>query len=508
MKITAAILATILTGIGGHFINRRFDRALFFFLAFILWPIAIVIYQFWAAQEQSSFLGVRFPDFYTVLFGAAIIWGLSILLTAYDALSVKTKKQTSWSFTGIVGALASTLLSALILVYGVWLAVFEFGIRADSEASVVESEIGFRAGSKFFYEYIYFGEANAREALPLPPKGDAYLAGRFMYKGAPAVGVRLKLMLNNKYESESLQTDDKGVFHLRVPSGEWRVNVIRTDYWEHRPSGVDNFVVVTGDEPLLKPGSQYSGFHPFKGAEGRLLVATDTINSDSLSLNIRDELRIHWPQQIGEDIVQVSIDDAMISWGEVEGAAKYLVQISEVEVSGNSTRSMTISSKLVEEGSSLALNTFRTVSSKSADKHYSVSVYAFDESNRYLTESEGSHRSGLFELNEDVAIIDDLPTPAFGSFEKYTDKELEEIFLNRERIKAIKVLVNEGLLDQAQVLIGRVEGRYEDGRLEAVKGYLHAKRGECDKAKQLFDAALQAGGEICVPKSYREPCAQ
>ncbi len=503
MKTFIATVVSMLTGIGGHFINKRFDRALFFLLAFILCPVAIIVYQLWQSIYLSNPSGIWQPEATSILIAIATVWLLSVVVTLFDALRVCADKLTPWSITGGVGATISTLLGVLILIYSVWLGYFEFSNSSSNSNEYSYSSRKF--SDPFFYEYINFGGADYDKAMIELPEGDGILAGRFTYYDQPAEGVKLTLTLNNTYESKQLVTDENGMFKLNLPEGEWYVNIIKTESWREKPSNVDDFVVVTGEEPALIEGNSYSSYSFNRSQKGKLILVTDQLKSNELVMTIKDELKIMWP--LNKDSTDVvDIDNGVIDWESAKGATQYIVQLSEVELRASGSTSRPVSYRHVVGKTSLALNEYRTIQSSDEAKTYSVSIYAFDGENRYLNQSKRFHSQGLFELDNHLMILNDYQNSSFSNMQEYSDNDIEQVMDNTKRIKAIDVLIEEGLLNEAEALITKVNGKYEEGKLEAVKGYLAAERGDCVSANKLFNLALKVGDNSCVPKRYRESC--
>jgi len=82
-----------------------------------------------------------------------------------------------------------------------------------------------------------------------------------------------------------------------------------------------------------------------------------------------------------------------------------------------------------------------------------------------------------------------------------------EMMQNRKRLDAVQVLIEAGLLAEAEKILATVRGATENGNKEALTGYLRARQGRCVEAAKLFDQATAAAGKTCVPESWRT-CAR
>ena len=126
-----------ITGIGGHYLNGRWDRAVFFLFFFIIfWILNVLIislsfyfmdyitinYMFvdYMSQEES----VRYMKMVSKVTSIispiviAILWIASVVLTFKDS-----KKEVSWSKLGIVGAVGTSLMSTVVIwftLFGTW----------------------------------------------------------------------------------------------------------------------------------------------------------------------------------------------------------------------------------------------------------------------------------------------------------------------------------------------------------------------------------------------------
>ena len=504
MKKLFAILLSIITGIGGHFINRRWDRAILFLMLALTWAIGTIAYSFLSIIWYPETPYKLDYNFTILLSGIGALWLLSILITIYDAINVKEEVLHRWTISGGISATLSTLLSASLLFYCFTLGYAQYTRDYSDYTAPIESKVTFGA-SNYFTEYIYFGRIEQIDNLPSPPSGGAYISGRFMYKDKPAVGVTLTVLLNGKYESEVVETDDNGEFHVRVPEGEWYISLLKTQSWKNKPVGKNQFIVVTGNEPLLEGNGSYHSQSWSNRGKGKRIMATEQANSDSFTLTIRDNMALYWPNEESQS-ERIDVEDAVISWEQFEGATQYLVGISHIEEKNGGWSSWVISTRRTNQKTKIPLTQFRTIPTKKTDLEYAVTVHAFDKEGKYLSESLRFGDNRRFKLPEGIEIVNDVSASIKNKSFAFNDTELQELSENSDRLDAIDILIADNLLDEAESLIGKIQGKSEDGRLDAVKGYLAAKRGECEIANQLFDEALKQGGQSCIPARYREAC--
>jgi hypothetical protein len=512
MKPFLTILASILTGCGGHFINRRWDRVMFFFLLLVLWLVGAWWFQVWDVtqgdRDGGMSIGGRFVSHTDgMLAGVGVIWLWSVVVTAVDALRDREELRARWTLSGGIGALGLSLFSVALFAYYGWYAWGVYlsgsGGWADERVSVIP-----QGGGDSFSEWIYFGYGfdDDRGQLPEPPAGDGYLTGRFLYHDAPAEGVKLTVVLNGEYETAPLTTNAEGRFQLRLPPGEWYVSLIKTERWSHKPAGSDAFLVLTGDEPRLSAGS-YSR-HAFRhDKRGKAVMATAEPSPEALTLVIRDHVRMTWP---ASDDVPVVADAAtsVIEWQGYPDATQYLVELSRVERREMGASYYPVASRQVSGATSLALSTFKIEPGDKEVQEYQVEIYAFDADGRLLSESRSYGTEASFELGAGLQIVDESSLDFAGDVQSLSAEKVQALRKNQDRLDAAALLIDEGLLDSADTLLQRVQGETAPGRLEAVQGYLAAQRGDCALASEWFDKARGGAGQGCVPERYRRGCVE
>ena len=87
-----------------------------------------------------------------------------------------------------------------------------------------------------------------------------------------------------------------------------------------------------------------------------------------------------------------------------------------------------------------------------------------------------------------------------------TIEKFRNIYDNESRLAATETLIANDMLAEAESLLDKVTEPDEGGQLFALRGYIAAKRGQCDTAESFFSEAQTAGGKSCVPDRYRVAC--
>jgi hypothetical protein len=117
------ILGTALTGIGGHYLNKRWDKAILFLILFILYCIfcwvAVRMYLFSNISPASVSQGDMTQHFRQVattvsiiyLSGMAILWITSLIITIADSKRIYRDSGFKWTKTGVAAACLTTLFS-------------------------------------------------------------------------------------------------------------------------------------------------------------------------------------------------------------------------------------------------------------------------------------------------------------------------------------------------------------------------------------------------------------
>lgn len=502
----AATALSALTGIGGHFLNGRADRAQLFLALFFLWPVALVVAL--AVSREGERIGVGGWAVGLMVLGFVATWLASLAISFRDAGAAAPPRPP----TGIAARFSALVLSLVVLglLYYVAAMAVSFAPVATGLWWRGEPGVGDRAAEarhswsrENFWQYLHFGGMSGDDGeLPAPPPGDGYLVGRIAFDGQPAAGVSLDLTLNGKFRTPALTTDDDGRFALRLPPGDWFINRLRTTGWTGRPPEGEFVLSSERDAPL----PDFGGYHRRGVAgdpQGWPVTVTARPVTNPLQFTIRQEVVLEWPR--GER-PRVSLADATVKWRPYPEAAAYAVSIYEVERHAGGWTSREIAARQVRDATQLPLGSFKSTSG-AEDREYAVHIAAFAADGRFLSETQ---RDAHFVLADGVRIVgEDIAAQRLRAVEREfaargasPARRLE----HRKRLAAVEVLIDDDLLVEAERLLAKVDRAAEPGTKEAMLGYLRARQGRCTEAKGLFERAESAGGKACVADRWRAAC--
>lgn len=494
-RFLLAVSLSILTIIGGHFINRRYDRALLFISlnlfasTFYFFGYRTLFYFF----EQAGIQIENVPLVYHVFFGLLVFfWLASIVTTARDALKPDSKFQSAWSTGGVIGAI---LISIFIAGATMWQSyrniVYMLADEGEREQKI----------SSFFFEMVTFGGHDfSAELVEGTPEGNGILSGMIGYKNEPASGVHLQLILNNKFRTKELITNDKGEFSLNLPEGTWFLNEITVTGWENKPDH-GNFMLLTGYEPVLK-NKNYSQF-PKHSDSGLPLVISSDSKDPALKFRIEPKFNLSWPDK---EKIKTDASTDKITWDVYPGASTYLVKIYKItrDEKGEWRSSHQHLSKIMKNTNELVLSALMTANASGAEHEYGVEILAFDENNYLMSESSARTAEKTFILKDGLQLVDDDALDILSRDSSYT---IDAIYNNRNTIARIESLITDKKYEEAEKLLTTLQGPTEPGQPEALTGYLYAEQGKCEEANRMFEKALEIGGNSCViPSFYREKC--
>ena len=123
------IIGTALTGIGGHYLNKRWDKAILFFSLFIFYSVfcwvAVRTYLFSNIATKSASPDQMMQQFRDVistvsiiyLSGIIILWAISLAITISDGKKPDQVDIFEWTRVGVVAASLTTLLSVFLIGY-------------------------------------------------------------------------------------------------------------------------------------------------------------------------------------------------------------------------------------------------------------------------------------------------------------------------------------------------------------------------------------------------------
>lgn len=118
------ILASILTGIGGHYLNKRWDKALLFMFLLILGWVSASVYVYFSFQnmagspEEMGNLAQSASQKSAIisLTIIAFVWLVSNIVTIIDSRNNIQPNMHTWSKSGIMVAVLSSLLSLFLIL--------------------------------------------------------------------------------------------------------------------------------------------------------------------------------------------------------------------------------------------------------------------------------------------------------------------------------------------------------------------------------------------------------
>ena len=510
------IIASLLTGIGGHFLNRRWDKAILFLSLFVLYGLGIFLFLAFYAY-QNVFPGSmedigKLTELLKKAFagGIFVIWLISNIETIRDSRSGKQPSFDKWTKPGIAAASSTTLFSILILLLSIHTlrpADMHYA-EAEGGTGTVRSTYSY---SHSFYEYLYLGGSPSRsDNLPGPPTGEGALRGKITFEGKPAEGVKLSVVLNGKYNAKDIVTDEAGIFSLNLPPGEWTVNAIQTEAWSNNPRGDDSYSIYYGGEAKLT-SEEYNPYNYFKnkGYPVRIKKDSDKIHID---LTISKDLELIWPDPKRQQ--QKAITDDVIAWKEYPDATQYYLEISKITREGRTTRFQKVTSRHLAKSTSLPLSDLKHVKTQAKeDLEYGATIYAFDKNGKLIAEFSEIFTGGTFTLSDGNILVEDQLQSVFDTDELSSDLDIEEatkrfeaVNKNRGRVDAVNVLIDDNLLIEAESLIEKIDPEYAKGQKEVLSGKVYALLGQCEKAVKMFRAAENITPEACIPDEYRQMC--
>jgi hypothetical protein len=505
---------SLFTLVGGHFFNRRLDLGLLYLVLLLVVALGstFIFPALWflAYNEQAwegSVAGL-------VVIGMAVSMGL-LLLTSLVVSFIEAGEaldRPPLGKVGVVAAVLATLLS-IFVVYQVGVLGKEYArfvefdhtivAREGKEEAASSSSITIR--SSFFHEMVRFGgKWIPEERLDPLPEGAAFITGRIRFEGGPVVGATLKMVINRRFLSKEITTDDQGRFVLGIPDGEWTVNRIEIDSWPDRPRG-GSFTVTGGPNPVLSESMYHAG--PSYESKGLTLTATsEPVPLPELELRINSNVQVLWPQGSRQP---VEMENGTISWEVLEGADRYQLQLHKVERDGRST-SYFPTAWINTEDTEVPVSSFQTVSDETkTENEYAVDVYAFDAEGELLAGSSRffADRSLLLKGRQVVSTHDfeglvGLPDMSKEEFQE----SMEQAHKDKQRLRAADTLLREDLLDAARTLVERVKSESLEERKLRTQGMILAAEGRCEEARTKLEAANENREKPCFPEFFTERC--
>lgn len=512
------IIATALTGIGGHYLNKRWDKAILFLSIFIFYCIfcwvALRIYFFSnlatisvsSDQMMQQFRNATSKVSIIYLAGIIVLWAISIILTIADGKKTDQVDIFKWTKIGMVSASLTTLLSFFLLGYS---SIASVSTLKSNDAKVENGSIkqADRQLSHNFYEHVYFGGSPSDSyKLPEPPEGRGVLRGEIKYENKPAEGVMLDIVLNSKYRAKNIITDSNGIFTLKLAIGDWKINSIQTESWQSIPD-TKKFTIYYGGEAKLI-GNSFNRYNRFQ-SDGFPVTIDENKANTHITLEIKKDVELIWPD--GNAIgVDAKISD-IINWKPYPLASKYYIEIKRLRREGTTTYYNQITSKVLSHETSISLSSLKHIkTNRKENQEYAVEIYAFSEKGTLIGEHSDTYRGGTFILTDGYMLVEDKLQNLFDSNSdedpENFEKKMELISLDRRRIDAVEVLIDDNMISEAETLLKLVNSEFVKGRKEVLFGYILALKGNCSESIEMFKKALSINPEVCIPDKYKSIC--
>ncbi len=462
MRGLLATLLSLFTGVAGHYLNGRLDRALLFLGLLFAWQVAaylLALYVFRAAGPEAGVLTAWLTRYAMILgAGVAVLLVASAAVTLVDGRRKARMTATPPTVSGWIGMVLTSLMGLGIVAYDGFLVstyqhASEFLAGTEQPESSSTEQVYKRSPARWFHGSVHYGgRVDFRAEHPQPPGGDGYLVGVVGYEGQPAEGVQLRLILNGEYETELLLTDTQGRFVVRLPPGRWHVNHLQTESWAEKPPE-GKFMLLSGHEPKLQEERYEPFVNQFPG--GLPVEITEAAPAEpQLSVEIRPVLQMTWPGEFDAK-APANVKEGVIRWEPYPGATSYIVKISEVERQTNSATFQSLVWRRIDAAAQLRLSELATETGDDKEREYAVEVYAFSEDGTFLSRSGPAFDGFNFTLTDGHRIIHEESMS--GNGEGPSIEDLEKQFAERRRLEAVVVLIREDMLDAAGRLLAKVE---------------------------------------------------
>ena len=392
MKTTIALFLSLTTMVGGHFFNKRNDRAILFLGIFFSWLVFIAtVFPFTYNKLVGSLPDSTF--FPVIKIGVLVIWIISALVTYIDSKNVANNDQKT-SISGKIGATTLSIFMGIATI-STLMSLFQ-GIEV-SDRSITSYQEPIEHN---FLHYIGFGGVGYPEPeYSEPPKGPGSIAGKFVYNGSPVKNLELEVTLNGEYKSELVETDSKGEFALKIPYGIWYLNRIYTTSWPGKPPG-GRFNILSGQEPTIEEYKKNP--HWFPGGNGLQFELTEESPHKKFEFTITPQISLLWPGQRGRELK--ADKNSIIHWESYPSASKYLVWVQSIESNfpGTNVIYRPALSTVVERVNQLSLS--KIITPDDSKNTYQVTVFAFNDEGEYLSESNINYHEGSSFVLKDYKI--------------------------------------------------------------------------------------------------------
>ncbi len=507
----------MVTGIGGHYLNKRWDKALLFMLllfsasALVLAYVIFSFQSFSGSPEEMTKLiqSVSRKASVISLLLVVLLWVVSVVVTFIDCKNNVAANMYKWSTSGIIVAAVTTLLTVLLILstlYKSYTVLVKYPFDPFESGPTYEQDSTPFVSHDFYTSIYYGGVPEKSYTVPGPPEGDTLLRGKFSFQGKPARGITLSLILNSKYEAGNIKTDSKGEFSLHLPAGTWVINSVQTSNWEEKPAEGE-YSIYDGNEPRLT-GSSYNRYANFTG-NGLTLDIGATPNKVHLKYTIARNFKLKWPDSAQK--MNKATVNSTLEWEAYPGAEQYSVSIQKIRREGSTTYYEPVATRIVHDSTQLELSSLKHYTTKKKNTYeYAVEVFAFDASGTLLSQLSKTSQGGTFTLTDKNVFIEErmkeFLSPADGDIPDGFEKKIEAMNLTYSRLSAVRTLIEAEMAVEAKTLLNQVESRYAKGKKEMLTGYIFALQGECEKSRLLLESAKEINPNVCIPDEYRTLC--
>jgi hypothetical protein len=515
-KIIPAAL-NLVTLVGGHLYNKRYDRIVVFTSVLLVGYVAswFGVSLFIESVIEPSQVQSWFDNFRWIYIGQ--LAGLAVLLIISAVAGYVDSGKKPQPLTGInkwLTRLSGVALSGFVmyLLFAQSFMVASMGPAVRDYVPDTDNTITSSTGTRFSYDNFFSNGVSFKrpdasvsdQKLPDPPVGNTAITGEFHLDGKPIPGITFDMVLDGQYRAKQIQTDANGRFTIPIEVGTWHIDYLQITAWENKPTD-RMLTLVTGREGKLN-GTQFEEYRYMDFDKGLpVKVATDGEQIPPLVFPIRDNLTMLQPEA-NTTKQEVTTDNFNIRWQNYPGAKHYLVKISELKRKDNGVTYYPAARKKVTDATQLALTDLKAVPHDGEPLEYQVQVFAFDENNNYLSQSGNFFDESSFLLTDGKKIVDADANEMFDETQPFNAKDYEQMRKNNKRLDAVKILIEDKLYPEARTLLDKVQGKTEPGAKDAITAYLLAEQNQCEQAQKFFEKAKQASPSGCVPDCYMKNC--
>jgi hypothetical protein len=388
MRKPLAFLLSLVTLVGGHCFNGRWDRVVLFSALALIWVTHLWFGTGWwlGRGDIDTAVAMSAGDlrFILMMAGVAALLVVSAMVAGRDAIHKPPSGR--YTLSGLVGGAALSLLAAAGVMNLIGAASQGSGATtADTAVQPVRDADEFWHWASYGGRYEWDGKG--------VNEGRARIVGQVLEEGEPAAGVQLRAYFNGGYETENAVSGEDGRFVFDLEPGRWQLNAIHTLRWHGRPDG--RFVVLTGQEPPLS--LPYRSQPPGPGLE---LEARADQAEPQLSLHIARAIDMNWPAAapMYRPAEAGDLASSRIAWQTPLSAAHHVVGIWHIaqEADGRTTYSPTVWLRL-DGAQELSLAELPAAEANGTQE-YGVEVFAFDDNGRLITQTPGGINSHRFSL--------------------------------------------------------------------------------------------------------------